>query len=436
MQKKLLNLPKNCALDNTFLGCRIYFIAYALWNDFSSGRITIRAMGLVYITLLSLVPLLALSFSVLKSFGVHNQMQPILLQMLEPLGEKGIEIAIKINGFVSNVNVAVLGAVGLVVLIYTSISLMNKIEEALNYTWKVHTPRNLVNRLRHYLSLIILGPILIFTAVGLWVTLLESSGIKEISSLDSINPVVDFFRLHLSKLISVLGFTFVYILIPNTQVKPNVAFIAAIITASCWHITGNIFAAFVVNSSSQAAIYSAFASLLVFMLWMYASWSILLFGSRTAFYMQYPQQARYSHHAKTLNPVMMEVLALATIRLITQRFYAKKTAFTLVELTDTLKVSDIYVKDIVAVLQAHHFIITSSQQPPLYILSCAAEDVTINEIKAAMTYGDKDQQQLMQDLLQGSQTLKNAMSKYSSCKDNKISLKEFALNKNSSASHQ
>ncbi|MCK5902325.1 MAG: YihY/virulence factor BrkB family protein, partial [Cocleimonas sp.] len=91
-------------------------------------------MSLVYITLLSLVPLLALSFSVLKAFGVHNQLQPILLQVLEPLGQKGVEISAKIIDFVSNVNVGVLGAVGLVVLVYTSIALINKIEEALNFT--------------------------------------------------------------------------------------------------------------------------------------------------------------------------------------------------------------------------------------------------------------------------------------------------------------
>ena len=82
-QKKPRPLHKICLSDSTSLGCRVYFIAYALWKDFSEGRITIRAMGLVYITLLSLVPLLALSFSVLKSFGVHNQIQPLLLQMLE-----------------------------------------------------------------------------------------------------------------------------------------------------------------------------------------------------------------------------------------------------------------------------------------------------------------------------------------------------------------
>jgi membrane protein len=424
MQK---NLQQACASNTTSLGCKIYFIANAVWNDFSAGRITIRAMGLVYITLLSLVPLLALSFSVLKSFGAHNQIQPILLQLLEPLGEKGVEIATKINDFVSNVNVGVLGAIGLIVLVYTSISLMNKIEEALNFTWKLKTSRNLLDRLRHYLSLLILGPILIFTAVGLWVSLLDMSWIKTIFSFETINPAFGFLSQHLSKLISVIGFTFVYIIIPNTHVRPQIALIAAMIAAFCWHLTGSVFAAFVVNSSSQAAIYSAFASLLVFMLWMYASWLILLFGSRIAFYIQYPQQARYSHHSETLSPVITEVLALSIIRLITHRFYTKQTALTLSQLADHLKVSDSYIEEILNVLQAHQFIITSAQQPPHYILSCAAEDVTVSEVKEAIAKGDASQQQLMKDLLKGNHALSTYLSKEMATDDKEISLKDFAI---------
>jgi membrane protein len=427
MQERLVSLQKSCASNSDSSQCKLYFITHAILHDFFSGRITIRAMGLVYITLLSLVPLLALSFSVLKSFGVHNQIQPILLQMLEPLGQKGIEIATKINAFVSNVNVGVLGAIGLILLIYTSISLMNKIEEALNYTWKVKTPRNLLNRLRHYLSLIILGPILIFTAVGLWVSLLDNSWMKAIFLLDTINPILGIISLHFSKLISILGFTFVYITLPNTHVKPKAAFIAALIAAFSWHIAGGVFAAFIVNSSSQAAIYSAFASLLVFMLWMYTSWLILLFGSRIAFYIQYPQQSRYSHHSETLSPVITEILGLSIIKLITKRFYNRQTALSLTELAEALKVSDSYIEGILKVLQAHHFITTDSQQPPRYILSCAAEDVTVSHVRVAISQGDESQQQLMNDLLKGNTSLITYTSINSTHHENKTSLKNFAI---------
>ena len=93
----------------------------------------------MYTTLLSIVPLLALSFSVLKAFGVYNQIQPMLLRFLAPLGEKGEEVARRIVQFIENMNVGVLGVLGLALLIYTAISLMQKIEEALNHIW--HIPR-------------------------------------------------------------------------------------------------------------------------------------------------------------------------------------------------------------------------------------------------------------------------------------------------------
>ena len=101
-------------------------------RDLSDSLINLRAMSMVYTTLLSLVPLLAVSFSVLKAFGVHNQMEPMLANFLAPLGPKGVEITHRIIGFVENLNVGVLGSLGLAMLVYTVISLIQKMEEAFN----------------------------------------------------------------------------------------------------------------------------------------------------------------------------------------------------------------------------------------------------------------------------------------------------------------
>ncbi len=100
-------------------------------------------MSLVYTTLLSLVPLLAISFSILKGFGVHNQIEPFLLSALEPLGERRGEVVSRIVGFVDNVQVGVLGSVGFVLLFYTVVSLMQKIEHAFNDVWQVTAKRTL-----------------------------------------------------------------------------------------------------------------------------------------------------------------------------------------------------------------------------------------------------------------------------------------------------
>jgi membrane protein len=135
-------------------------------SDFRDGVLSIRATSLVSTTLLSLVPFLAVTFSVLKAFGVHQQFEPLLVQGLEPLGEKGSEIAGHIVEFVNNLKVGALGAVGLAGLFYTTYSLIDKIEEALNYIWRVRDARPLTRKFTDYLSVVLVGPVLVFTAVA------------------------------------------------------------------------------------------------------------------------------------------------------------------------------------------------------------------------------------------------------------------------------
>src|SRR4029079_9111768 len=98
---------------------RVVRLVSVLFRDVFQGELTLWTMSLVYTTLLSMVPLLALSFSVLKAFGVHNQIEPTLNRFLAPLGDQRDEVTHRIIGFIANLNVRVLGAVGLVLLLYT-----------------------------------------------------------------------------------------------------------------------------------------------------------------------------------------------------------------------------------------------------------------------------------------------------------------------------
>src|SRR4030067_555993 len=150
-------------------------MVYAGGRDLAEGQLTLRAMSLVYTTLLSLVPLLALSFSVLKAFGVHNQVRPTLLALLAPMGEKGVEITNQVIGFVDNIKVGVLGALGLGLLIYTVVTLLQKIELSFNFVWRVKSARPLAQRFTQYLSVLMTGPLLTFSAMGVTAAFFGSS---------------------------------------------------------------------------------------------------------------------------------------------------------------------------------------------------------------------------------------------------------------------
>jgi membrane protein len=123
--------------------------AFAVLRDIVSGQLTLRAMSLVYTTLLSVVPLIALSFSVLKGLGAHKQLEGYLYTILEPLGDKGIEITDNVMRLVHSVNGSVLGGIGLAFFIFTAITMVQKIEEAFNYVWYVTKPRSFAKRFTH-----------------------------------------------------------------------------------------------------------------------------------------------------------------------------------------------------------------------------------------------------------------------------------------------
>jgi membrane protein len=118
-------------------------IAVMVWQDFFDNLVKLQAMALAFKTLLSLAPLLAVLFSILKAFGVHNRMEPAVTEALAPLGDKGREITAYLIGFVDKMSAGALGAVGLVTLFITVLSLMDTIEEAFNRIWRVRANMSL-----------------------------------------------------------------------------------------------------------------------------------------------------------------------------------------------------------------------------------------------------------------------------------------------------
>ena len=298
-----------------------------LGRDLTVGQLTLRAMGLVYTTLLSIVPLLALSFSVLKAFGVTNQIQPMLQRFLEPLGEKGEEVALRIGQFIENMNVGVLGAVGLVLLMVTVISLMHKIEESLNFIWHIPRPRRITERFSRYLSVLLVGPILVFSALGVTATVMNIETVRELLAIDALGQAVSMFSRLLLYLLVIAAFTFVYLFIPNTRVELGAALVGGIAGGIAWQSAGWAFAVFVATSNQYAAIYSGLAILVLFMIWLYLSWLILLFGASVAFYVQHPEYLFARGGEPRLSNRMRERLALSAMSLVAERFLAGARAF-------------------------------------------------------------------------------------------------------------
>ena len=311
-----------------------------LISDLIEGNNSLYAKGLVYMSILSLVPLLAVMFSVLKGFGVHNQLQPLLLQFLEPLGEKGIELTDTILSFVDNISVGVLGAVGLGVLFFTVISLIQQIEAAFNNTWRVTKLRPLLERFSHYISVLLVGPVLIFSAIGLSQSVQHMSLFQQAVETDTGAFLYNILSVYLPFFMTVTAIAFVYMFVPNTRVKFSAAFFGATITGLLFKLATSVFTLFIAGSTKYDAIYSAFATIIILFIWIFIVWLILLLGSSIAYYFQHSEKLLYLYRNEELSPYESEALALQIMVVTTRRYYDNQPPISLAKLSRQLQLPD------------------------------------------------------------------------------------------------
>lgn len=294
--------------------------AWLLARDLYEGRLTLHAMSLVYSTLIAMVPLLAFGVSALKGLGVNGILGPALDRLLEPLGQAGNQISDHVVKFVSNVQVGVLGALGIALLAVTAISLLHKIESGLNEAWQVTENRRLLTRAVQYVSLLVVGPVFLFAAFGLTATVTNGTIAHKLSVLSPLLPGV------LGKLLPyvlvVVAFTMINLITPNTRVTLRAALAAGIAGGLAWQTAGLVFAVLAARSTNLSAVYSSFAILILFLSWVYVSWLILLLGARIGFYVQNPAWRRPSSERIPLSPAAAEAAAVQIMLTAAERFAA------------------------------------------------------------------------------------------------------------------
>jgi membrane protein len=303
--------------------------------------LNLQAMSLTYSTLLSLVPFLAVMFSVLKAFGVQNALEPFLAQMLQPLGADASVVTIKIISFVDNLRVGILGAAGMTMLFYTVVTLVAKIEDALNRIWRLPRSRTWSQRITAYLSVVLVGPVMVFTALTLTAS---AQSYWLIERLVQIGFVSYIFTLTTNIMPFVLfcgTFTFLYKLIPYTHVRLSSALTGGAAAGILWQLVGTLFAAFVANSARYAAIYSSFAIVIVFLIWIYVGWLVFLIGAEVAYFHQHPSAFVREALPGGQGHRFQEWLALSALIEITRRHLSQARPWQPTELAAGLGVSSL-----------------------------------------------------------------------------------------------
>ena len=328
-------------------------------RGFISDGCMLRASALTFTTLLSLVPLLALVFSVLKGFGVQNELEPLLL---EQLAVGGGEAVTKIVEYINNTNVARLGTYGLVFLIATVLTLLSNIEESFNSVWGVKETRPMLRRFTDYFSVVTIGPLLVVVAISMTSTLKSQQLVITLTEYEYVGEVLLFMFEILPFVVMWLVFAGLYLFMPNVKVSPKAALVGGVFGGTLWQLSQWGYLSFQVGVARYNAIYGTMAALPILMVWIYLSWMIVLLGLEMTYATQNLTTIRQDLRGKRINFSSIEFIAVTVLLFVSRRFYTGKRALGQEELASQLDVPPRLLRTILEELSRLGFVVATTHE--------------------------------------------------------------------------
>ena len=306
-------------------GVKLLRVVYLAARGLSEDHCLLRAGALTFITGLSIVPLLAFAFSVAKGLGAYDRLlndviRPFLDDVLGPSGDvsaSGTPSQVEVRSavdqvllFVQDTQIASLGTFGLAILVYTIIKLLSAIESSFNDIWGVKKARTLVRKVSDYLSIVVIVPILLTSAAAASAAIQSAQVTGFLERRLHLGGVGVLYARSASLVATWIGFAFVYLFLPNTRVRVRSALLGGILGGTLWQIAQVLHVRFQVGIANYNALYSTFAALPIFMLWLYLSWITVLLGAELACAHQSEPAYRQIARARAHDHAFLEVLAL------------------------------------------------------------------------------------------------------------------------------
>jgi membrane protein len=353
---------------------------------FFSDSLNVRAAALTYYTVLSLVPLLAFVFALLKGFGAY---EALVQETIRPYvratfsANQPLQHAFdKVLDLVERTGVASLGFLGLVLVLYSGTRLLRNVEGALNALWQVDDARGPLQQATDYLAIIVITPLCMLLAAALGTFSQLASAVRSIGEMVNLGDVaVGLFGVLLPAAVVFLGLYFLYLVMPNTKVRAGSALVGALIGAVLWWAVLIAHVRFQVGVARFNALYSGFGAIPIFLVWLNLSWTVVLVGAQIAATHQREGVLAQQLRAEGSEQVMRETLAVALMLNVTRAFTRGDPPLRLAEFADQLGVPPPLVREVVARLRDRGVLLQiGSADDPALALGRAPERITTKAV--------------------------------------------------------
>lgn len=302
-------------------------------RSFMSADLQSRACAMTYKTLLAIVPAFALVFAIGRGFGFQNLLQSQLFNLL-PAQRTALEAAFSfVDSYLSQASEGLFVGVGIVLLLWTLISLMGDVEASFNNVWNVKAPRSFWRKITDYTAILLVLPILMICSSGIQIFM--STALQRLFPQGFMTPLLSMGLDVLAFLFSCLFFAGSYLLIPNTKVKVVNALVAGFLAGTGFTVLQWLFVTGQLYVTKYNAIYGSFAFLPLLMIWMQLVWLITLIGALICYASQNIFRFSFEKQITDISPVYSRKVTLGVLLLISRRFEQKLPPLNVTELGNT-----------------------------------------------------------------------------------------------------
>lgn len=316
---------------------RVLRVALISLRQFSEDQCHLRASALTLFTLLSIVPIFAMAFGIAQGFGLQSAIEREALARLAGQEEVARWIMSFAQSLLQTTRGGLIAGIGVAVLFWTVMKVLNNIEVSLNAIWKTESNRTFTRRVSDYLSFMLIAPILLIISSSLTVMITQQIGF-----MSERFEIVGFFHSFILRLLRLVPygviwalFTFLYVFMPNTRVKIFSAAVGGVIAGTLYQVFQAAYIYFQVGVSNYNAIYGSFAALPLFLTWLQASWMIVLLGAEISFAHQNEAWFEFEPRVSQLNHAGKRLVAIWVMRHIAKRFYEGERCCSAEELSRT-----------------------------------------------------------------------------------------------------
>jgi membrane protein len=323
-----------------------------------NDRVQLRASSLTLYTMLSLIPFVAIAFGIAKGFALDQKLQELLVNEFKSQPEVLTWILNQANSAIQATSGGYIAGIGLIILIWSVMSLLDQIESSFNHIWQIDASRPWLRKFTDYIAIMIFAPVFLIlsSSITVFVSTELSDFMARSSILEFFKPIIMFLIKLAPYVLTWIALTILFVIMPNTKVRLVPALVSAIITGTILQILQWLYIDLQFGITKLSAIYGSFAAIPLFIVWVQSSWIILLLGAELSFANQNVSRYEFESEALNVSSYQKRALILMIMNMIIRNFTVGEKPISSENISKSLKVPVRLVRDILQDLTSSNLV--------------------------------------------------------------------------------